>query len=668
MAKAKSTKAQKAEQKAAKAAQQKKRQAKKAANLPLMETVDDDDSPEKRARAERARSEQDKFNKCINDNFEGWTEEDLTMVFVDGLNVIQKVKADKEAKKAGEAIAFGKKYFADVREKWQNPNGSLAQLEPDDDTLAIDVQLEQALTNLIKSKKDAAEWFRWCEEVQEVDDLNFCACFRQCLKWPAFRSLENASISIAAFRMAKRLGLDKKLVRKWPLLLTQLDRAAHRQLLSYKSQGKTNNFWWQCNKDWADLLLPEAETSKAMEEKKAWSNVKEEMMKVADSCETGSVLFAKPLRQLEVDRGAVFVATHVEHLAGEKAINAAALNKHKREFEAACKSAGIDVSKPFTRPKLVDVTYRSRRLQVQAGSTMDHFRMAQEALIRTIAVDNDLIPSVWCENELVGQRAKTGHTIVQSVLGTPKNSRKALDEFVNPDELSAATITKCLKAKSTFLKSLDRFISIDIAFWWSCVGESAKDAVEEAILECLPREGARPTIDQSIANLKRLADSKLGSFMGTGLQTFLQAVTGWVKSLKMNSPPKIDQVPSTTFTAKVEDALAQWYEAKPSGGGAVSEPKRGKAAAREVWSELSEKNAKEEAIPYDAVSPFKGFSFLLEPAERSKVKPLLDKAGAAGGHAAIAAAPGGPEGKKKRKHVEAHDVTGEVAALFKKSK
>ena len=120
----------------------------------------------------------------------------------------------------------------------------------------------------IKSKKDNGDLFKWCDEIQSIDNKNFCAVWRQCLKMPSFHSLDNATITIAVVRMCVRLKLHEKFEKKWKLLQLHIDRAAHRQLLSYKSQG---------------LLLP--------------ADVVENVLAV-NSCETGAVLFAKALCQI----------------------------------------------------------------------------------------------------------------------------------------------------------------------------------------------------------------------------------------------------------------------------------------------------------------------------------------------------------------------------------
>lgn len=68
------------EQAAAKEAK-KAKVAKAKENAALLDQLDIDEASAKQTESKRFRSDQDKFDKCIADNFPGWCEEDLTMVF-----------------------------------------------------------------------------------------------------------------------------------------------------------------------------------------------------------------------------------------------------------------------------------------------------------------------------------------------------------------------------------------------------------------------------------------------------------------------------------------------------------------------------------------------------------------------------------------------------------
>ena len=107
-----------------------------------------------------------------------------------------------------------------------------------------------------------------------------------------------------------------------------------------------------------------------------------------------------------------------------------------------------------------------------------------------------------------------GLVLDATLLKKPKESRAALDSYLEPDEISAEAIKTTLKSKYTFLKSIDRFVVIDIQFWNSCVGESAKKNVEDAILQSLPCPERFVDMATCVNQLQELADSKLGGFMG----------------------------------------------------------------------------------------------------------------------------------------------------------
>ena len=233
------------------------------------------------------------------------------------------------------------------------------------------------MVRLVKNKKDSSAFFEWCDEVEAVNDLNFCALWRQMLKMPSFRSLENASLTAGAARMCQRLELKPIVAAKWPLIELQLDRAAHRILLSYKSQRKTNRSWFENNRDWLGLLMPLRSAAAALEEKQNFINVQKDIEIVAQSCETGRVLLAKVMREMNVNKGVVAVNDAMEQLQKAGKISAGVLARHKAAFLARAKEDGVDPELPWPKPKMVAMQYRGKRIEVEATSCIDHYKHAE---------------------------------------------------------------------------------------------------------------------------------------------------------------------------------------------------------------------------------------------------------------------------------------------------
>lgn len=248
-----------------KKAVQKKPPVKKASleKQTLIDQCEDDDGHRKR---ERPRDDDSKLSKVVYDNFPGWSSEDLTCIIVDGKNVLDRLQDDRNRAAAGEKMVFGMKYYKELRDKYKNPLSSAEQLVVRDETELPDEALMSALEKMLRTKRDAAEFITWCDDVSQVNNLCLVAVLRQILKIHPAKSVENTMITVAVMRMICRLKLQEKWAEEMHIMQGHFDQAACKSLASFKGKSKTNKFWWESNKDWAKLVLSETAVDLCMAE------------------------------------------------------------------------------------------------------------------------------------------------------------------------------------------------------------------------------------------------------------------------------------------------------------------------------------------------------------------------------------------------------------------
>ena len=259
----------------------------------------------------------------------------------------------------------------------------------------------------------------------------------------------------------------------------------------------------------------------------------------------------------------------------DEPITEALVTESRQAWVAEMRSKLLDPSKPFDKPKAVDVKYRRVTTMVACTSPMDQFNVMMEAAIRTIAVDEGLLSPMWCEGDLVVKEAASDRDVDAKLLQGSKFFREALAEQLSEEEASGENIAQLLKAKKNFFVSIDNKCRVELGFWSSCVGESARDRVQEIVLACLPDEHNKYTISESLRQLHQVEKSKLLVFAAASVQTLFKLCHGFVKSLKAGTAPGFGQGGAGVSMQKVQQSMAFFLtcgSGPPAAAGAAAGP------------------------------------------------------------------------------------------------
>ena len=152
-----------------------------------------------------------------------------------------------------------------------------------------------------------------------------------------------------------------------------------------KLQKVTGMSWWQSNRRWVSLVLPEDETTDSLSEGTNFEKVKKQMSVVASSCGAGALVVGPALRQLDYDG----VHKHVENnmqILFSTDVTLDTWAASTQQFQDDLEEAGLSPFKVHAA-KDVAVEYRCCTLYVEATSPLDHFSTAIHAKMLGLVVE-----------------------------------------------------------------------------------------------------------------------------------------------------------------------------------------------------------------------------------------------------------------------------------------
>lgn len=527
-------------------------------------------------------------------------------------------------KESNDSQPMGKRYYDQLRTKFMADDAPERLLVPKDDSEEVDERLLEAMTAMMKHRRSFAELLAWCEVVEHVNQKCYVALCRQILKLSPSANAEACDCVVSVMKMVVRLKLKEKYPAETLHVQGQFDKACLRTIDTFKRNDQSTQVWWRASRAWACLVLPTEDTDRIVGEQKDWGDVEEHLHRVCDSSECGRRLFGKALQSLDMTRTTKKVQEIVGKLAGQP-LNAAVLEANKAAFIKTMKANGVDPSKSFAKKK-VDVYYRGVKCVVPVASIWEEYTLKVQAAVRTAAVDKGVVESLWSEDDLVGKRPVPSFAVDADVVAPTALARKTLNEALDSSEASAENIKRVISSKFGFLSSADKYFRIEQSFWLGFMGAPGAERLQAKILECLPGEGRNLSIGQSDSLLKKLADSKLLQFCGSGLQAIFGSIHGMVSAMAHGRAPNLAVVTDSPFVLRVKEALSLFCVYNPSDGSdAPAEEQRlfGAAAAVKQLEDLKAKSAAKHDLSLVDLRPLQIFTWLLSEAQQGELKAIM---------------------------------------------
>lgn len=612
-------------------------------------------------RRKRTRTEEQALQKVLNDNFPGFSDEELFMNRIQGKTLPERIQHDRNRVAKGDRITMGKMYYATLRDLYRSPNSAHARLQVQDDSMPQDESLIEALVCLVQTRRSVMEIITWSETASEVNQMNFVALLKQVLKIPPQKSLENCSITVALMRMIVRLDLHTKFPNEMLAMRSHFDSACCKSLASFKSQMRSGSEWWTMNREWAKLVLPMQATNVALAEKNSLAQVDAEINMVVESSEVGRRLLEAAMRQVQLDKIAGRIAEHVKELTG-KSLTAAILEKNKTDFMKCLENNGYNPLQRFT-PKQVEYEYRGHKVSIVVTSPIEQYSVAVECLLRSVATDLGILPSLWCENDLVGERPQQTIKLAKAMVAPSEMTRHTLLDQLDVEDATSENIMRVLKEKRAFLASTDRYSKIEVAFWSSLVGEAAVSKVHELILDCLPNRETVRSLEQSHQKLTKAESSALVSFCGSALKSVVKTVHNYIRAMQSGEAPMLDNLAATdAFAANVKQRLAFFCRVTlPKSKEQEEMVLLGVDAAKHLLQGLEQKQESNAQVSFADIVSVVTFKWLLTTEERTRLDRIKNECVAKSG---AGSAPCGETRRRASTKKAGVDTRSMVKALF----
>ena len=591
-------------------------------------------------------------SKNIYDHFSELSEEEVYMHEVGGKTLHDTLVADRSLWKKGD-LNMGPKYYSAQMQKFSDPKSTQNLLKPTNPSDQVDDQLHVSLLAVVE--RNLQQYEDWCSSVTCVNNANFVAICRLALRMPAKKSAENLLFNLRTMEIIVKLRLHTVYPEVWSLMRDHFDKVLQASLDQQKAEKMAVSFWWRQNRAVASLLLPEAACDDAMQWEGSWGDIAEQVEVIFHSSEIGRVLMEKGMRNMTLVKVGLMIEAQVTDIVMDgEAITEELVAEGRKLWVDEMRSKLLDPNKPFDKPKAVDVKYRRVTTMVTCTSPMDQFNVTMEAAIRTISVDQGLLSPMWCEGDLVVQEDAAERHVDANLLKGSKFFREALAEQLSDEEASGENIAQLLKAKKNFFLSIDNKCRVELGFWSSCVGESARDRVQEIVLACLPDARSKYTINESLTQLQAAEKSKLLVFSAASAQTLFKLCHGFVKSLKAGVAPGFGQGGASVFMQRVQQSMAFFmtYESGPpaaageeagpaakaqgsaqpaakadpvAAAAAAGAALYGAAAAAKRFAGVMAAVSADEQVSFEDVSLLMCFGWLLKANELAEMKKLGQK-------------------------------------------
>lgn len=617
-------------------------------------------APSKR---KRSRTDTQALNKVLDDNFAGFSDEELFLNKIQGHTLPERIQLDKASLAADGKPPMGKLYYANLRDLYRSPNSAMSRLNVKDDTVPVDDGLVDALIARNQAKRSTEELLVWCESVATINQMNLVALLKQLLRMPPSKSMENAVFTISVMKMIMRLKLASQFPEEIEIMQPQFDSACCKSLQAYKGQQRSGASWWSTNSSWAQLVLPVEALNTAFAEAADLSKVSDEINEVVESSEVGRRLLARAQRQVQLDKVGEKITAAVQKLGGED-LTPTSMENAKTNFITSLQNAGYDPMARFA-PKEVNIAYRGEELTILVSSPIDQFNVAVETFVRGLAVDAGILVPLWSEADLIGPRPEPEHKVDAACVKEASITRRTLQDQLDDDDATSENIKRVMQQKKAFLSTTDRFWRIEQAFWTSLMGASAEAKVHEKILACLPTLEDNIPLQVADNMFEKVESSKLVAFCGPSLRSVVTTVRGYVTTMIGGKSPNLDKlVGNSSFTKGMQLRLAMFCrEQVAAGSGQANSTWTGAEAAQHRWASLKKRKSEGDALTYGDLVPMLIFAWLLSDTEQkalTKMKSeIVAKSGVAKGGNATADKKAGP----KKSQVDTRDL---VRALFKK--
>jgi hypothetical protein len=599
-----------------------------ATTLTRQEEEDKEQRPTKRSDS-KAPNLDEQVRKAICVNLRGWTHHDLHSHLVDGVSAYEKLLKDKQASNEGSlGIPMGSKYYAEFRVQFEAEDSPAKKLKCGDNTLPIDPVLEAAIHKMTGTRIDVEPLWQWMSKCELPNRRNVIACLKVCHNLNVFSNFRHAQCIVECMRWIKRWNMMNTYKEDIDICRPLFDAALERTWVHLKSEDCeiSTATWFERYEEIVKLFLPSPAFKKCVMHNGEWTDIKDELSQVVKT-RTGLAIFSKAWKSLTGTKIHSYIMERLELLKAEPQITSARLDKEEVEFSTIVKAYNKDPVQAFVQPKKIFVTYCGRTSQCIVKSFMEEWNAHKMALIKTIALDKNILEAIGCEKQLHAQDRPVSPVAIElGVLKEAITCRKACKEILDGHtDMDGAALLKVLTAKSKVLRGFDKTWMVEEGFWVSIQGAQGIDALQHEIRLALPSATVALTVPEAMGRLGAIEASALYNFCGASPQAIVQTIKQYLTLLASKRTPEWASGTTSSFMQSVKEQFQFFcrFEMQASST-AAGETLTGSSAASQMLAAALQKTVDGEALTLHDIQPLQTFEWLLTAPQQDQVHSFID--------------------------------------------
>ena len=271
-------------------------------------------------------------------------------------------------------------------------------------------------------------------------------------------------------------------------LKDHMGKALEKSFICMKGAGLPVWMWFEKHQSYLHLVADEPAIRSCVQTKDSWEGVASELQSACTS-RCGMRIFGGKLgvvaciavsKKIDIELDAFCRGPMTE----------ATLKQALLRMQECCKEMGKEWTSARSADSKIMYKYRGVECYTRAHSHQQEAMVKLMAAVKTRAITNKLLDSIWCEDQLVDVGDPDGLQVEDSLLTDAKLARKAAAELISGG--SGSEIKKCSDDRNKLLLGLDRHRGVDRDFWLSMGGKPGEDRVKALLLRALPTaEGGR---------------------------------------------------------------------------------------------------------------------------------------------------------------------------------
>lgn len=563
-----------------------------------------------------------RVQRKIQDNFRGFSPQELDVTQVGSLTLRQRLSRDMENLESGkDTVVQGAHYYNELRKQYRSALGPGSDLKVKDASLVAAPALVRAVAAARRAHPDRTLISAFVSTVSTLNQSEMCGLARYMISLKC-RCIRQHAVAMDCLRMCGRLHIDGLFPEEWASIKNWGDEVIEHTLVRHRSAKSSDTVFIEMHAVLLHLFMPVADLKKVSAHKGGSNEVSDELVRLVGSSQVGARLFAASIKEVLAEKVQQIINQEVYKSFHSKAhLDAAKIAK----LQVNCMSLLDDLPCLDMLPprRAVKFMYRGVQIIVNVSSAQEQVQLGFACALKGWAVQTDLLTPLWVESLLVpASTAKLDYTVkldptLLSAAGAARASLK--QQITDSSSVTGDMVLLVLGRCSKELLLSDASFRIEVGMVEALCSDLDGSRVQAAILRCLPSAGEAPMQPEtSLQQLRGLAASEGFKLVDRDAQGRLQAVQAWVGAIQGQRAPDLGEAASNPGMSQIVEALALFLLSPAVAGKTAS---RGRHAIEPLLAHAVAVAAKGEGKVED-VLVFTTFGWLLSPEQKEKAKTV----------------------------------------------